>query len=213
MLDSEKVCSAQTARERLGKCRITERKTVGKRIYVFNGCVYVFSHSLDDAAAVLAVRTLSVLAEFAFSAAPVGVNGYAVARLEFGNALADRVDNARHLVTECNGIGDLSRVFLALYLVVVAAANAAISDLNANLACSQIGKRKIADGYVFWTVKYNCFHCFSPLLKCRADDSSKLRKLGENEVYAEGGRKARECVANDLDGGQVAHQHYILESV
>jgi hypothetical protein len=174
VLYSKEIGAAQTASKRLCECRITERKLVGKGIYVFDGSVYVFCHTLDNAAAVFAIGLFAVLAEFALAAAPVGIDCNSVARLEFGNTLADGVNDARDLVSERNRIGYLSCILFALDLVVVTAANAAIRDLNTNLARFKLCEREIADCYVFGTVKYNCFHFDSPLLKCRADNGAVL---------------------------------------
>jgi hypothetical protein len=152
VLYSEEICAAQTASKRLCECRITERKLVGKGIYVFDGSVYVFCHTLDNAAAVFAIGLFAVLAEFALAAAPVGIDGNAVARLEFGNTLADGVNDARDLVSERNGVGNRSCVFLTADLVVIASADAAIRDFNANLTGGKVFEREVAHGNVAGTV-------------------------------------------------------------
>ena len=121
-------------------------------INVFNGGVYVFCHTLDDTAAVLAEGFFAVLAELALAASPVGVNGNSVAGPKFGNALANLCNNARNLVTECNRIGYRSCIFLAADLVVIASADTAICDFNANFARGEVLERKVTDSDVAGTV-------------------------------------------------------------
>ena len=126
--DVQKIHPAQAARERLGQRRVAQAERIGDRVDVFLRRADEVRHALDDAARVFAHMRQPVLAHPAAAAAPVRVDGHAVAGSKPCHVRADFLDHAGDLMPQRDGQAERTRAAFALEFVQIRAADAAVGD-------------------------------------------------------------------------------------